>query len=76
MNIQELTMRLEALGPHTTVEVVDLTGTNDHYQASIASPLFKGRSIIEQHRDVFALVKKELESGEIHALSLKTKYIP
>ena len=33
---------------------------------------FQGLSMIEQHRKVFAIVQAEVDSGEVHALTLKT----
>ena len=72
MRPDELKARLEKLAPGTQAEVMDLTGTQDHYQAVIVSPAFAGKMMIEQHRMVFALVQKEMDSGEVHALTLKT----
>lgn len=72
MNPTELKRRLENLSPETQVEVVDLTGTQDHYQALIVSSAFEGKMMIDQHRIVFHLVQKEVDSGEVHALTLKT----
>jgi stress-induced morphogen len=63
---------LEQLGPGTRADVMDLTGTADHYQAVVVSPIFVGKMMIEQHRLVYALVQKEMDSGEVHALTLKT----
>jgi stress-induced morphogen len=75
MNPIELKKRLENLGPNTQVEVIDLTGTQDHYQAVIVSPAFEGKPMIEQHRMVLGMVQKEVDSGEVHALTMKT-YTP
>lgn len=52
-----------------------MTGTQDHYQAVIVSPAFTNKKMIEQHRMVMALVKAEVDSGEVHALTFKT-YTP
>ncbi len=75
MTPNQLKQRLEGLAPSTQVEVIDLTGTQDHYQALIVSPAFAGKRMIEQHRMVFSLVQAEVDSGEVHALTLKT-YTP
>jgi stress-induced morphogen len=72
MTPEQLRTRLETLGPGTRAQVTDLTGTQDHYQAVIISPLFAGKRMIEQHRMVFGLVQAEVDSGELHALTLKT----
>jgi acid stress-induced BolA-like protein IbaG/YrbA len=67
-----LKARIEALAPGTRAEVVDLTGTQDHYQALIVSTAFAGKMMIEQHRLVYDLFKSEIDSNEVHALTLKT----
>lgn len=72
MTPDQLKQRLEKLAPGTHAEIVDLTGTQDHYQAIVQSPAFAGKLMIEQHRMVFALVQAEVDSGELHALTLKT----
>lgn len=75
MTPDTLKKKLEALGPSTRVEITDLTGTQDHYQALIVSPAFAGKTLIDQHRMVLALVKAEVDSGEVHALTMDT-YTP
>lgn len=75
MTPNQLKERIETLAPGTRAEVVDLTGTQDHYQALIVSPAFEGKMMIEQHRMVFKLFQSEVDSGEVHALTLKT-YTP
>jgi len=56
------------------LELVDLTGTQDHYQARIVSSLFNGKTAIEQHRLVYGALGSAM-NGAIHALALKT-YTP
>jgi stress-induced morphogen len=72
VNPEQLKTRLETLSPGTQSEIMDLTGTQDHYQAVVVSPAFEGRLMIEQHRMVMKLVQSEIDSGEIHALTLRT----
>lgn len=72
MTPDQLKSRLESLSPGTRAEVVDMTGTQDHYQAIIVSTAFQGKMMIEQHRMVLALVQAEVDSGEVHALTMKT----
>jgi acid stress-induced BolA-like protein IbaG/YrbA len=72
MKSQELKSRIESLAPGTQAEITDLTGTEDHYQALVISPAFEGKLMIEQHRLVYGLLKAEVDSGEVHALTLKT----
>ena len=72
MTAAQLKARLESLAPGTTAQVVDLTGTSDHWQALIVSPVFEGKMMMEQHRLVYGLFEKEIASNEVHALTLKT----
>lgn len=72
MTQEQLKSRIETLAPGTQAMVLDVTGTQDHYQAVVISSVFSGKMTIEQHRMVFKLVQAELDSGEVHALTLKT----
>lgn len=72
MTAQQLKARIETLAPGTQAQLIDLTGTQDHWQAIIVSPAFAGKTRVEQHRMVFELFKSEVESNEVHALTLKT----
>ena len=58
--------------PSSEVEVKDLTGTGDHFEARVVSPSFAGKSMVEQHQAVYAPLQDLLKTGELHALALKT----
>lgn len=73
MTPQSMKERLEQAYPDGIIEVEDLTGTENHYQVRIATIAFKGKPLLECHRDVMGLFDLELKSGEVHALSIKTK---
>ena len=64
--------RIQGLHPETIVEVKDLTGTHDHYQVVVVSPVFQGKMMVEQHKLVMGILKAEIDSNEVHALSMKT----
>jgi stress-induced morphogen len=64
---------LEAL-PDADIELVDLTGTEDHYEARVVSQAFEGKTLIEQHQLVYRALGDAMH-GPIHALALKT-YTP
>ncbi len=72
MTPQEVKARLEQAYPDGQVDVVDLTGTHDHYQVMIESKAFEGLSRIQQQRHVMAVFDAELKTGEVHALTIKT----
>jgi stress-induced morphogen len=62
---------LLAAFPDADLELTDLTGTQDHYQARIVSSAFAGKSLIEQHQLVYRALGSAM-SGPIHALALST----
>jgi acid stress-induced BolA-like protein IbaG/YrbA len=72
MNSTDIQKRIEAKLPGARVMVRDLTGTSDHYQVMVVSSMFEGKSMIDQHRMVKAVFEGDINSGELHALSLKT----
>jgi stress-induced morphogen len=70
----EVETRLQAAFPDADIQLEDLTGTKDHYQARIVSSAFAGKSPVEQHQLVYAALAEEMK-GPIHALALRT-YTP
>lgn len=77
MTIEQMKQRLQAAypasNPVTDIHVHDLTGTADHWQVEVKSEVFKGLSRIEQHQHVMNVFSAELKTGEVHALTIKTK---
>lgn len=66
-------MVLQAL-PGAVVSVRDLTGTGDHWEISAEGPMFKGLTLIEQHRLVHAAVASEMDR-RIHAIQVRTRAV-
>ena len=60
--------------PGSEVEVQDMTGTQDHFQALVISPSFSGKTMVEQHQMVYRALGENMKQA-IHALSLQT-YTP
>jgi acid stress-induced BolA-like protein IbaG/YrbA len=58
--------------PDAQVQVEDLTGGGDHYQVTVVSSQFEGRSLVQQHQLVYGAVRQAMSSEAIHALALKT----
>lgn len=46
-----------------------------HFEAIVISPAFVGKTLLQQHRLVYATLGQRLGSAELHALALKT-YTP
>jgi stress-induced morphogen len=57
--------------PDASVEVRDATGSGDHYAATVVSPGFEGKPLIDRHRLVYAALGDAMRS-DIHALALTT----
>ena len=75
MSPEEIKERLESHYPGSRIEVVDLTGTQDHYEVSVESPAFKGLTRVQQHQHVMGAFAPELKTGEVHALSIRTRIL-
>lgn len=72
MKPADITAKIRASIPDAEVELKDLTGTEDHWQATVISSLFSGKSLIERHRLVMAALAAEMK-GPIHALTMDLK---
>ena len=69
---EEIRKIIEEKIPGSQVDLRDLTGTGDHWQVTVVSPVFQGKSMIDQHRLVKTLFDEDIKSGAVHAFSLKT----
>jgi stress-induced morphogen len=74
MEGEEVKRLIRSSLPDADIELTDLTGTQDHYQARIISAGFVGKSPVEQHQLVYRALGEAMR-GPIHALALKT-YTP
>ena len=72
MKAEAIADKIRAVLPDARVELTDLTGTEDHWQATVISSAFAGKSLIERHRMVMAALAAEMK-GPIHALTLHAK---
>lgn len=68
----QLRTRLLSAFPDATVDVLDLTGTQDHYQVKLVSEAFRGLRTVQQHRLVYRALGDAV-GKEIHALALETR---
>lgn len=70
MKPEAITAKIRVALPDARVDLRDLTGTEDHWEAVIVSEAFRGKSPIQRHRMVFDALAEEMK-GPIHALTLK-----
>jgi stress-induced morphogen len=60
----------EAL-PDAEIELKDLRGDGDHYQAFVESRAFVGKTRVQQHQMVYDALQGRV-GGVLHALALST----
>jgi acid stress-induced BolA-like protein IbaG/YrbA len=58
-----------------TVDVRDLTGTDNHFEVWVVSTAFEGKTPIERHKLVYAPLLDWIEDDTVHALSVRA-YTP
>ena len=71
MKAEAIEMLIRQAFPDAEIKLVDLAGDDDHYELSIASSQFKGKSRVVQHQMVYAALQGNM-GGVLHALALKT----
>jgi stress-induced morphogen len=67
------TLLEEAFPDARGVEIVDRTGTGDHFHVTVVSSRFAGLSLIDQHRLVYDALAEPLGDGTIHELRITTR---
>lgn len=67
-----LTQLIRTQLPDAQVEIFDRTGTMDHFNVTVRSNAFAGKTLIEQHQLVYGALKDALKDGRVHAVELKT----
>ena len=68
---ESVATRIREAIPDAVVEVVDLTGTDNHLEARVVSSAFEGKSLIERHKMVYAPVRDWIDDDTVHALAVK-----
>ncbi len=53
-------------------EHIALEGDCRHWFATIVSPAFEGKRLIQRHQLVYATLGQKMHTDEVHALSMKT----
>ncbi len=70
MTLQELQQKLTNGLPNAKIE---LSGDGCNCSVIVVSENFEGVSLLNRQKMVLAVVKDEIASGELHALSIKAK---
>ena len=53
-------------------EHITMEGDGRHWFATIVSPAFEGKRLIQRHQLVYATLGDRMKTDEVHALSMKT----
>jgi stress-induced morphogen len=69
MRAEEIIAKIRAAIPDALVHLEDLTGTADHWRASIVSDVFRGKTLLDRQRMIHGMLVEELR-GPIHALTM------
>ena len=70
--VEEIKKLIKDSIPDASIEIKDLMGDNNHYEATIKSAQFNNISKIEQHKLVYKSLKGKM-GNELHALSITTE---
>ena len=71
MTTSEIETLIREAFPDAEIEIKDLAGDGNHYEAHIRASAFNGKSRVQQHQMVYAALKGRM-GGELHALALHT----
>ena len=67
----EVKERIESCLVGSICYVSEFSGGSDHYSVIVISDDFESKTLLTRHRMVMELFKDEVESEEVHALSIK-----
>ena len=68
---QKLESLIKNAIPDAEINLSDMVGDSDHYYLEITSSLFKGKTLIQQHKIVNKALQECLGTT-LHALKIKT----
>jgi stress-induced morphogen len=71
MEASEIERLIKARFPDAVVELKDLAGDNDHWQAHVVTAAFTGKSRVAQHQMVYDALGGRM-GDVLHALALTT----
>lgn len=72
ISITDLATLVKKEIPDAEVNVMDRTGTMDHFIVHVTSQKFAGINIMDRHRMVQNALAEAMQDGRIHALEIKT----
>ncbi|MBT3277675.1 BolA/IbaG family iron-sulfur metabolism protein [Candidatus Thioglobus sp.] len=70
MTLDEIQTKLEAGVEQSTVT---MQGDGCNCSTVVVSPIFEGMSLLARQKMVLAAVRENIDSGELHALTIKAR---
>lgn len=70
MTLEEIQAKLESGVADSTVT---MDGDGCNCSTLVVSPIFEGMSLLARQKMVLAAVRENIDSGELHALSIKAR---
>jgi len=70
MTLEEIQAKLEAGVEDSTVT---MEGDGCNCSTLVVSPIFEGMSLLARQKMILATVRENIDSGELHALSIKAR---
>jgi len=70
MTLQEIQAKLESAIDDA---IVTMDGDGCNCSTTVISPTFEGMSLLARQKMVLAAVRSDIDSGELHALSIKAR---
>jgi len=61
----------DAISKVIKFDKLDVEGTESKYTVNIISDEFIGKTIIQRHKMIYAVLDQYIKTGEIHALTIK-----
>ena len=65
----------KVLSEEIEYEKLIVEGSESKYEVKIVSDVFNGKSMIQRHKIIYALLDSYIKTGEIHALTIKAMTI-
>lgn len=70
MKQEEMLKRISGLYPDAQVTI---NGEDCNFEMTVVTQKFEGLGLLQRQKSILALFKDEITSGELHALSVKTR---
>jgi stress-induced morphogen len=71
MSRDDIERKVKQAIPDAAIELTDLAGDNDHWQITVTSPAFQGKTRVQQHQMVMGAISGM--GTTLHALAVTTK---